>query len=612
MPARRRASRSALVTAAIVIGIVSSLVLIGVDALRGSWSAEDIGLTDSVGSISSSLATSHLWMEAALDGDKNASRNAIESLELARRLSEMLSNRGLASGILAPDSPVDPRIEAHFATLHREIEAFADRTRERLRTQQAMAASTSNLPDQERRAYERAFGAIMAQLGATTQALEQRAALVRSRSRLLGHLLQVAWVGLVVLALAALLSREHRKHEAEAALHEREIQILRIQKLEAVGRLAGGIAHDINNYLGAIIAQSELAKRRIQDADGLSGRMNAIQETAEKASILIQRVLAFGRRQPTQPEVVELNRVVEGLDTMIRRWVGDELHLEKHLASDLWRTKVDPAQVEQIIVNLLVNARDATPPGGLVTISTANATLDEAYWKRRPVIVPGDYVQLSVSDTGSGIPEDLQEKIFEPFFSTKNDRERSGLGLATVYGIVKQNSGNVWVYSEPGLGTTVKVYLPRCAENAGSPSREVEGTPISGTLTAKVLLVEDNDAFRVSTREILESLGLLVLEARDASEALTALRVNGATIDLLITDVVMPGPSGFDLARQVRKLRASIPILFMSGFSDHVLSRHGMDGVSTRFLQKPFSADRLVAEIRLALGGKTAIPGSEL
>ncbi len=597
MPSPSGASRSFLVIAAIVIGVLSSLVLIGVDGLRDRWSSENITLANKMDAISASLAASRLWTEAALRGDPGAVVRSLSSLSPARKESGELADQGLGSGPFSPSSPLDSQISSRFQRLHRSIESFAAVTQERLREAKSRGATAVPLAG-EQRDYEHAFASLAAETAATTQAIEQRGALVRGRSRLLGHLLQVSWVGLVVLALAALLSRERRKHEAEAALREREIQILRIQKLEAVGRLAGGIAHDINNYLAAISAQSELAKRQLDGDPGLVSRMDSIFQTSQKASTLIQRVLAFGRRQPTQPEIVDLNHVVDGLDAVIRRWVGEELRLEKHLEPELWPAKIDPAQVEQIIVNLLVNARDATPSGGLVVISTANVTLDETYWRRRPVIVPGDYVQISVSDTGCGIPPDIQDKVFDPFFSTKNDQERSGLGLATVYGIVKQNAGNVWLYSEPGLGTTVKVYLPRSRET-GKPAPD-RGEVESGNpkLDARILLVEDNDEFRASTCEILASLGYAVSAARNGEQALAALEASTAPIDLLITDVIMPGLSGVDLARRVREKIVTVPILFISAFNDRVLAEHGLEGARASFLQKPFSAARLAKEVR--------------
>lgn len=612
MPSTPGTSRSLLVIAAIVIGVISSLVLIGVDSLRDRWSSEDISLVNKVGTISASVAASRLWMEAATHGDASARSRALSSLAPARRASAELANQRLSSGLLIPSSPFDSEISSRLQRLQRSVEAFAVSTQRRLRAGGGGNAGAIVSPESAQHDYEHAFSSLVAQTATTTQAIEKRAAMVRGRLRLLGHLLQVSWVGLVVLAVAALLSRERRKHEAEAALREREIQILRIQKLEAVGRLAGGIAHDINNYLAAISAQAELAKRQLNGNLGLASRMDSIFQTSQKASTLIQRVLAFGRRQPTQPEIVDLNHVVEGLDAVIRRWVGEDLRLEKHLEPALWPAKIDPAQVEQIIVNLLVNARDATPSGGLVVISTANVTLDESYWRRRPVIVPGDYIQISVSDTGCGIPAQLQDKVFDPFFSTKNDQERSGLGLATVYGIVKQNSGNVWLYSEPGLGTTVKVYLPRSAETDKRAAEPREAEPRERELVARILLAEDNDEFRTSTREILAELGYAVTAVGNGEEALAALGAATEPIHLLITDVIMPGISGVELAQRVREQMGALPILFMSAFDDHVLAEHGLESARTSFLQKPFSTAHLDLEVRRILDHPLPTPDEAL
>jgi CheY-like chemotaxis protein len=297
-----------------------------------------------------------------------------------------------------------------------------------------------------------------------------------------------------------------------------------------------------------------------------------------------------------------LNAVVDGLRGMMKRLIGEDLQLETFLAADLWRTRVDPSQVEQIVVNLLVNSREASPRGGKVTIETSNVVLGPEYLRQNPTVQAGDYVLLAVSDSGSGIPPEIRDRIFEPFFTTKEGTDARGLGLATVYGIVKQNGGHVAVYSEVGQGTTFRIYLPRTLEAAAVAVPAAAGArPVGRGET--LLLVEDNDELRGATQGILEALGYRVATAANGTEALAALERLEGRIDLVICDVVMPGMSGQEVVERLRARRPEIRVIFMSGYTDNVVLRHGILEGEYDFLEKPFSADGLAAKIRGVLVG---------
>ncbi|MFY9820210.1 MAG: response regulator, partial [Thermoanaerobaculia bacterium] len=422
---------------------------------------------------------------------------------------------------------------------------------------------------------------------------------VRSRM-LLGGLL-AAWIVLIAVAAAGMWSRERHRRAAEEALRRSEAQLVQAQKMEAVGRLAGGLAHDINNYVNAITSQCELVLMKAPPGDRVAAKMELVVATAGKITALIRRLLAFSKQQPVAPQVIDLNEVVEGLRGMMKRLMGEDLQLETFLAEDLWQTRVDPTQVEQIVVNLLVNAREASPRGGKVTIETSNATLGPDYLRNNPTVKAGDYVLLALSDSGTGIAPEIRDRIFEPFFTTKEGTEARGLGLATVYGIVKQNGGHVAVYSEVGQGTTFRIYLPRTLEAAAArtPTPAAALQPVGGGGT--LLLVEDNDELRGATQGVLEALGYRVAAAANGPEALAALETLDGRIDLAICDVVMPGMSGPEVVEQLRARSPGIRVIFMSGYTDNVVVRHGILEGEYDFLEKPFSAGRLAEKIRGAL-----------
>ncbi|MFZ3211913.1 MAG: PAS domain S-box protein [Terriglobales bacterium] len=385
-----------------------------------------------------------------------------------------------------------------------------------------------------------------------------------------------------------------------------EDQLRQSQKLEAVGRLAGGVAHDFNNALAVIIGYSELLQDRLDPANPLRSFTQEITKAGERAASLTRQLLAFSRKQILQPRVLDLNSIVTEIDKMLRRLIGEDIHLVVDRASNLGRVKADPGQLQQVLMNLAVNARDAMPQGGKLIIATANATLDESYVHHRPVVRPGAYVVLSVSDTGCGMDKATQARIFEPFFTTKEPGKGTGLGLSTVYGIVKQSGGFVWVYSEPGQGTTFKIYLPRVDQVPEASGAEPKPVLPGGSET--ILLVEDEGALRRLAQSCLQSGGYRVLEAEDGKTAVEIARRQTEPIHLLLTDVVMPAMSGVELAEQFASSWPETRLLYMSGYTDELIAQHGVLHTGTAILEKPFSRESLLRRVREVLDAKPSHP----
>ncbi|MFI5089847.1 MAG: PAS domain S-box protein [Terriglobales bacterium] len=381
-----------------------------------------------------------------------------------------------------------------------------------------------------------------------------------------------------------------------------EDQLRQSQKLEAVGRLAGGVAHDFNNALAVIIGYSELLQDRLDPANPLRNFTREITKAGERAASLTRQLLAFSRKQILQPRVLDLNSIVTEIDKMLRRLIGEDIHLVLDRASNLGRVKADPGQLQQVLMNLAVNARDAMPQGGKLIIATTNATLAESYVHHRPVVRPGPYVMLSVSDTGCGMDKATQARIFEPFFTTKEPGKGTGLGLSTVYGIVKQSGGFVWVYSEPGQGTTFKIYLPRVDQVAEALADASKPMLPSGSET--ILLVEDEGALRRLAQSCLQSGGYRVLEAEDGKTAVEIARRQTEPIHLLLTDVVMPAMSGVELAEQFASSWPETRLLYMSGYTDELIAQHGVMYTRTAILEKPFSRESLLRRVREVLDAK--------
>ena len=380
-----------------------------------------------------------------------------------------------------------------------------------------------------------------------------------------------------------------------------EAQLRQAQKMEAIGQLAGGIAHDFNNALTLIKTCSELTLFDLKESDPLREKIEMILEATNRSADLAHRLLAFSRRQVMDMKVLDLNNLLKDLDKMLRRVIGEDIELVNVLAEDLGRVKVDPGQVEQVVLNLALNAKDAMPRGGKLTIETANVELDETYSRTHVDVIPGRYVMLAVSDTGIGMTPEIKNRLFEPFFTTKEKGKGTGLGLAMVYGIVKQSGGNIWIYSEAGMGTTFKVYLPRVDEPLEEKKKR---KPSEGELPRggeTVLAVEDNKDVRRMAAQILRRQGYRVLEAANGGEALLVCEKLKEEIHLLLTDVVMPGMSGRELAHRLSFLRPEMKILYMSGYSDDSIVSYGILNEKVGFIPKPFSLEALVNQVREVL-----------
>ena len=383
-------------------------------------------------------------------------------------------------------------------------------------------------------------------------------------------------------------------------LTQTQDQLVQAQKMEAIGQLAGGVAHDFNNLLTVISGRSLLTLSALPAGDPHRRNLELIQTTAERAAALTRQLLAFSRKQVLQPKVLDLNTVVSGLMPMLRRLIGEHIELVAVAAPDLGRVKADPSQLEQVILNLAVNGRDAMPDGGKLTIETGNVELDDAYARGHAGVVSARYVLLAVSDTGHGMDAATQARIFEPFFTTKELGKGTGLGLATVHGIVQQSGGHIWVYSEPGQGSTFKIYLPRVDEaaEAGGPAPAL-APPARGSET--ILLVEDDEEVRALARETLEGNGYAVLPAASAAEALRLAGGGSRRIHLLVTDVVMPQLSGRGLAERLALDDPGRRVLYISGYTDDAIVRHGVLEEGTAFLQKPFTPETLLRRVREVL-----------
>lgn len=380
-------------------------------------------------------------------------------------------------------------------------------------------------------------------------------------------------------------------------------QLQQAQKLESIGRLAGGVAHDFNNLLSVILGYGQILLQSIHTQDPLRKDVEQMIEAGERAATLVRQLLAFSRKQKLQPEVLDLHSVVQNLEKMLRRLIGEDIQLQLCLSKEIGRVMADPGQIEQVILNLAVNARDAMPEGGRLIIETANVTLDEDYTRNHLGVEPGRYVMLAVTDTGCGMDKETLTKIFEPFFTTKEKGKGTGLGLSTVYGIVKQSGGHIWVYSEPGEGTTIKIYLP-----------QTEGEPETKPLGAKeetargrgehILVVEDEESLRKLLAMILARLGYQVTLAADGGEALALAEEKGLKPDLVITDVVMPNMSGKELVRRLQRNQPDLKVLFMSGYTDNAIVRHGVLEPGTAFIQKPFTIDAIAQKVQAVLRGE--------
>jgi signal transduction histidine kinase/CheY-like chemotaxis protein len=406
-----------------------------------------------------------------------------------------------------------------------------------------------------------------------------------------------AFAGQVGVALHNNRLYEELQH-AYRELTQTQDQLLQSQKMEAIGRLAGGIAHDFNNLLTVIAGQTYMLRNQTGAGPVREG-VERIEATAERAAELIRQLLAFSRKQVLQPGVLRLNAIVESMAPMLTRVIGEDVELTTRLDPRLLHVKADPTQIEQVIMNLAVNARDAMPGGGELTIETANLVVNACDLAQHPDVAPGAYVVLAVRDTGTGMDAETRRRLFEPFYTTKEPGKGTGLGLATVYGIVKQSGGHIWVASEPGRGATFTIYLPVVGEAADVPVVVPPDDVPGGTET--ILLVEDEGEVRALVREVLEERGYRVMVATGPREALHLAADRGTRIDLLLTDVIMPQMTGRALADLLTADRPTLPVMFMSGYADSAVVEHGVLQAGRAYLQKPFTPIQLARVVRRVL-----------
>ncbi len=578
----------------LAVGLLSIAVLVGTDQLRQRSLVRDNAYVKAMGEIQRDVAISHLWLEEHVSGDQ------VDVGEISDRLDRSLATVGAMLGRKpAPregnlKSLEDRETRDQAIALERQLEEFRRLSELRRRGfESSLAVGIGSALDVE---YDAVFAQVLTLAGDLEAVLERRRASNSDRSRLLFMAILVGWGALIAVAALGLWNRELHRRRAEEALEESEAQLLRAQKLEAVGRVAGGLAHDINNYLAAIRGHCELVRRKRPEGDRIGAKMDAVIRTVVKASSLIDRLLAFSQKQAIQPEVVDLNQVLVGLEKMLRPSLGENVRIEKRLAEDLWNVLADLSQIEQIVVNLLINARDAMPKGGVIVLETANVARSVAEAANRG---GAEQVMLAVSDTGCGIAESALDNIFDPFWTTKDKATHSGMGLSTVYGIVRQSGGRIQVSSTVGEGTTFTIFLPRSTEAKTSSDVEDQAEEVELEGSEKILLVDDNEEFREAAGALLEGLGYRVVTAPDGEQALEIFAAD-ADLDLVLTDVVMPGISGTELVDRMRQQR-DVQAIFMSGYTESVTSRHGLEAGDVHFIKKQFSSTGLARTIREVL-----------
>ena len=393
------------------------------------------------------------------------------------------------------------------------------------------------------------------------------------------------------------------RKKAEAEKHNLEEQLNQAQKMETIGRLAGGVAHDFNNMLSVILGYVDLAKIRLAKQHPVLKDIAEIEKAAIRSRDITTQLLAFSRKQIIEPRIIDLNEMVTHTQKALTRLIGEDVELKVCFGKNLWPIKFDPSQVEQILINLAVNARDAMPDGGKLTIETANTVIDSIYCENHIGFVPGDYVRLTVSDNGTGMDKEILQHIFEPFFTTKEAGKGTGLGLATVYGIVRQNEGYINVYSEPGYGSSFSIYLPRTTETVESKEEPEEEQNFSGK--GNILLVEDDAMVLQIAKGMLESMGYTVTAVNKPMEAISIYEKPDNSFDLVVTDVIMPNMSGKDLRNRLLETKPDTKLLFMSGYTADVIAHHGVLEKGVHFLQKPFSLKSLATKVLEAMSTKT-------
>ena len=505
---------------------------------------------------------------------------------LLQRLDNMAADVGANTAGPASDGMASAQSEAAMYALRQEIRAMRREESRLLATRQKAAGAT-------RRAVQASLVAGFVALVALMVASMRLAANQLAQTR----------------ASRDALAQANEKLIAEADGRERaELQVRQMQKMDAIGHLTGGIAHDFNNMLSVVIGSLELARRRLdKEPDRAASCIDNAMDGAQRAAGLTARLLAFSRQSPLAPTPLDPNKLVGGMSELLRRTIGENVRVETVLAGGLWRVNVDAQQLENAILNLAVNARDAMPDGGRLTIESSNAYLDDEYARNHPEVSAGQYVLISMSDDGIGMSPEVIERAFDPFYTTKGVGRGTGLGLSQVYGFVKQSGGHIKIYSEVGLGTSLKIYLPRWTAEAGAEPASA-GIP-AATLRARnheiILLVEDDEKVRHVTVDALRELGYTVVQASSGEAALEQFRIQ-PRIDLLLTDIVMPGMTGRGLADRVHAEQPDLKVLYMTGYTRNAVVHNGVLDAGVAFLQKPFTVDQLASKVRQVLDGEGA------
>jgi signal transduction histidine kinase/CheY-like chemotaxis protein len=500
---------------------------------------------------------------------------------------EAILGRGLFE--VFPDNPDDPAADGVRnlrASLHRVLEN---------RSADPMAVQKYDIrrPDSEGGGFEERF---WSPVNSPVFGPEGEIEYIIHRAEDVTEFIRLQQLGSEQRKLADALQAKTANMAAEIFQREKELEEAKRQRLESIGRLAGGVAHDFNNLLGVILGCTQLLEDQAPNREMTQRLLGQIKQATERAAALTKQLLAYSSQQVLAPQVLDLNAVVGKIEPLLRRLIGVHIDIQINLGAPLGQVKADPSQLEQVIMNLALNARDAMPGGGKLFVETQNVDVDEAYMTQHEGVVSGPYVLFSISDTGRGIDTATRDQIFEPFFNTKDRAKGSGMALAMVYGIVKQSGGHICVYSEPGLGTTFKIYLPRTEESARASAPVMPRSSVpSGSRT--ILLVEDQSLLRKVIVATLENEGYKVLSAEDPEAGLGAAQAHSGPIDLLITDVIMPGMNGRVFAELLQKTRPATKVLFISGYTENILSHHGMEaGIS--FLQKPFTNESLGQKVR--------------